>query len=444
MAHSIIAGVGEIDEIRMYRGKKIIELASKIGGEQLSDVLTPELAIDVYYSFYLPIPLLEDDAHQLLETGDQRDIIRLATVSNLLSNVNLWRVKPYTVSDSITSIVASASFIEKISRMLPRKLTRPSSGSRGKEGEGNQSSAPQSINDDKIMEAVQKAMEAAERDAKTAKNIKQVVAKVGVGKTSLLEFDESAEEVLRLARETDVSRILEKVEGMKIAVARSRGEDRYSKGWTDGLEYGVDVERVHHSQIALPDDYFYSAYANGRLLLYRKVLPASKGPLYVLLDKSGSMVGSKIDWARAVAIALFRKAVDEGRLFYVRFFDSVAYPPMKLKPRSKSSDIVRLLSYLAKVKAGGGTDITRATAAAVEDMGSIRSTRNKVSDVILITDGEDRLSAELMRKIIKKGNFRLHSVMVQGHNPYLQKISYRYLVVKKLEESDAIRVIDFR
>lgn len=162
----------------------------------------------------------------------------------------------------------------------------------------------------------------------------------------------------------------------------------------------------------------------------------------MLLDKSGSMVGTKIDWARAVAVALFKKAVEDNRLFYARFFDSIAYPPIVLKPRSKASEIVKLISYLARVRAGGGTDITRATAAAVEDILSLGEAR-RISDVVLITDGEDRLSSEIITKMTRKANLRLHTVMVQGHNPYLKKASYRYMVVKKLEESDALRVIDF-
>ncbi len=443
MTHSIIAGVGEIDEIRMYRAQKIIKLASRISGAQgLEDTIAPELAVDIFYSFYLPLPVLAEDAAEQLETGDPRDALRLSVVTQLLGNINLWRVKPYTVTDSLVSTVAAASFVERLYRALPKDYTRQRSSRQGRSGGRGMESMGTRGSEDKIKEAVEKAMEAAERDSRTAKSIKQMITKVGVGRTSVLEFDESVEEILRLARETDVERILEKVEGIRVAFSKSRAGDRFVKGWVEGVEYGGDLERLHDSQLALPEEYFYYSLANNKLLLYKKVLPASRGPIYVLLDKSGSMVGTKIDWARAVAVALFRKAVEDNRLFYARFFDSVAYPPITLRPRSRAGEVVKLLSYLARVRAGGGTDITRAAAAAVEDILSVRRAR-EISDIVLITDGEDRLSSDILSRLMKKGNLRLHTVMVQGHNPYLKKASYRYLVVKKLEESDALRVMDF-
>ena len=443
MVHCIIAGVGEIDEIKAYRAQKILSLASKLSGARgLEEVIPPELVVDIYYSFYLPVPTIAEDAIEELQTGDPRDSLRLAVVTSLLSNINLWRVKPYTVTDPLVSTVASASFVEKLYKALPRDRRSQRRGRSGRSSGTSLESESGQGDEDKIREAVEKAMEAAERDSKTAKSIKQMITRVGVGKTSILEFDSSVEEIIKLARETDVERILEKVEGIKVALSRSKTGDRYSRGWIEGIEYGSDLERVHDTQLALPEDYFYYVLANNKLLLYKKILPSSRGPIYVLLDKSGSMVGTKIDWARAVAVALFKKAVEDNRLFFARFFDSVAYPPIMLKPRSRASDIVKLLSYLARVRAGGGTDITRATAAAVDDI--IHSGRaRQISDVVLITDGEDRLSSEIIVRLMRKANLRLHTVMVQGHNPYLQKASYRYLVVKKLEDSDALRVVDF-
>ncbi len=441
---SLIEGVGLIDEVKLYRADKVLRLASKLRGDKLPDIITPELAVDIFYSFYYPIPVVKE-ATKSIEQGDQAESFRASVVSSLVSNVNLWKVKPYTVADSLTSVVAAASFVERLASAMTSMTQRTAQGSRKGKGEGERKGegARDNVSSEKIMEAVNKALEEAERNSKTAKSLKQVMSRVGAGRSSILEFDESAEMVMRLARETDISRILEKVEGIKFSVSKSKRVQRYSKGWLEGVEYGNDLERVHHSQIALPDDYFLASLANSKLLLYQKVLQATRGPLYVLLDKSGSMVGTKIDWARAVAVALFKKAVEESRIFYARFFDSMVYNPIMLRPRSKPSDILKLLSYLARVKAGGGTDITRAAAIAAEDLVNLRTGRDRINDVVLITDGEDRISIDQMNRIIKRGKFRLHSVMVMGHNPYLQKVSYRYLAVKKLEESEALKVIEF-
>ncbi len=446
---SLIGDVGEIDDIKKYRGSKILEIASRIFGRKMPEILTPELAVDVFYAFYFPIPRLMEELASRVDMSDEKEALRLAVVSKLMSSTSLWRVKPYTVADNATSIVASASFIEKLARSLPN--TMRSSGGSGEEDEERRGKGSRSdsggkgdFDEEAVQEAVEKAMEAAERDARTAKGIKQLLSSLGVGNTSTLAFDDSADEILRLARETDIQRVLENVEGIKVATSRSKKEFRYSRGWIRGLEYGSDIERIHYSQLVLPDDYFLASLANSKLLLYEKVLPGSRGPIYVLLDKSGSMVGAKIDWARAVAVALFKKSVEENRRFYARFFDSIAHPPITLKPNTKPRGFLKLLSYLARVKAGGGTDISGAIRAAVNDIVHTPRGEEKVSDIILITDGEDRLNPDQLEATLKVADARLHSVVIQGHNPYLRKVSYRYMSVKRLERKEALKVVDFR
>ena len=429
---SVVEGVGVIDEIRRYRGSRILDIASKIAGQNLLETMTPELAVDVFYTFLLPIP----DLAEGLEEGSlsEEDAFRLQVVKAILSSSSLWSIKPYTVADSVTSMVASASLIEKLAKLLSREGGSGSGG--GRESRGMERGGSQ---ERRVGEAVSKALEQVEKDVKTAKDIKRILTGLGAGKGSVLAFDESMEEVLRLARETDISRVLEKIENVKLPAPRVKYE-RFNRGWMDGIEVGSDLERLHYSQLALPWVYFLASLADSKLLLYRKVIQTSRGPIYVLLDKSGSMVGTKIDWARAVAVALLRRSVSENRVFYARFFDSIAYPPVSVRPGSKVADIVKALSYLARVKAGGGTDIARAVITACED---IMTEGGRVSDIILISDGEDRISPELLSKALKKANARLHTVMVQGHNAYLKQVSYRYMAVKKLEDREMLKVVDF-
>ncbi|WP_427970532.1 vWA domain-containing protein [Acidilobus sp.] len=436
---SVHPEVGLIDEIKLYRGEKVLSVAKRIAEKDLDQRITAALAVDVFYTYYLPVPLIPEQS----ETDDKDMNFRRSIVSAMVKSESLWKSKIYTTADTLTSIVASASFIERLNRLLP-----PPEGSGGsnksqeqqeqQEQEGPESGPPN------IQEAVQKAAEAAMKDSEMAKKIKMTAERLGAGKGSVFSLESSAELVLRLARETDVARILEKIEGFRLPSVKGRNTTKFSKGWVSGLEYGGDVERIHYSQLALPDDLFYADLANGKLLLYEKELPASRGPIYVLLDKSGSMVGSKIDWARAVAVTLFKKSMDEGRTFIVRFFDSIPYSPMVVRSNSKPNDVLRLLSYLARVKAGGGTDITRAVSSAVDDIDRMKlGGKDKPSDIILITDGEDRLSPEVLQRMLKKVNAHLHSVMIQGHNTFLQQVSYRYLTVRKLERKEALEVIDF-
>ncbi|PMP59481.1 MAG: hypothetical protein C0202_02410 [Caldisphaera sp.] len=435
---SIYNEIGYIDDLRLYKGEKILSIAKELSGKNLDPRISSLLGVDLFYTYYLPIPSVDERPPE----DNKEETFRRSVISALLKTESMWKTKIFTSADSVTSVVAAASFLEKLNRLLPPDKSKE----KGNEGSNDNESDNEGDNSmQELQNAVQKASEAAMKDSEMAKEVKMIAEKMGAGRGSVFSLDSSAEEILKLARETDVARILEKIEGLKmITNAKAKNSINYSKGWITGVEYGGDIERVHYSQLAFPSIMFYAEYANDRLLLYEKNLPSNKGPIYVLLDKSGSMVGSKIDWARAVAVALFKKAMDEGRTFFVRFFDSVPYQPMNVKSNAKANDILNILSYLARVKAGGGTDITRAISSAVDDMEKTKNiSKDKPSDVVLITDGEDRLSPEIINKLLKKSNSRLHSVMIQGHNAFLQAVSFRYLTVKRLEQKEALEVADF-
>jgi len=446
---SVLKGVGFIDEIRKYKGEKIISMAKSVSVRPINEkVVNVPLAVDIYYTMYLPVPLPDYDLVNI--AGSNQELLRrLMIIQNILASNKLQKIKNYTTADSMTSMVATASFVERLNRMLQT----PAGGQGDKSDRNKQKTLDSESQDsssvgnlDKNLEdlknSIEKALEKTTEDVKVAKEIKGLIAKVGAGNTSILSYTENPEEVLKLARETDISKILEKLAGLKLILSRKSKEfRRYSKGWLTGIEFGRDLERLHYSQLALPEEIFIANFANDKLLLFEKSLNSSLGPIYVLLDKSGSMIGDKIYWARAVAVALLQKSISEGRDFYVRFFDSMAHPLMKVLRRSKPSIIMKVLMYLATVRAGGGTSISNAIFTAAEDLK--KEKRKRISDVILITDGEDKINLNLLTRIKTESKMRLHTVMVQGINQYLKKLSDRYLMVKKLDQEGILKVVEF-
>ncbi|MCE4622209.1 MAG: VWA domain-containing protein [Desulfurococcales archaeon] len=405
-----------------YQGELIVKLVGKLlGGSAPPEWMDPQLAASIYYAFYLPIPILESDEDP--SGGGIKKII----LRSVIEDAGFWRVKPQTVVDRITSLVASASLLERIIRNLPKQRGRSSA-----EGKAEET--------DLVRRAVSAALQQAESDSKIAKSIESLINSSLIGNTSELAFEDVLETILNLARKTDVSRVLEKLEGVKIPANFARKTERFTKGWIEGVELGGDLERVHPSQLSLPDEVFYLLYAESRLLLYKRVFMAHEGPLYVLLDKSGSMSGNKIDWARAVAIALFQTALREGRSFYVRFFDAMPHNLLSVIGRPRPRDIVSLLEYLGTVKAGGGTDITRALAVAASDIEANKVKKNP--DVILITDGEDRLSESILNGILSRSKINLHTVMIGGDNKSLRSVSSSYMSVARLTGREVVRVVE--
>ncbi len=418
----LVKGVKIPQTVAEYHGETVLRLANKLlGNTATPEWIDAELAASLYYAFYLPIPEVE---------RDNRNPAKTSILESVLDSPNFWRIKPRTVVDRLVSMVASASFLEKLVRNLP-KSDSTTSGKDELDKAGNL---------ENLRRAVATALRQAEKDSKIAKDLEAIITTSIAGSTSELAFEDVLEEVLLLARKTDIEKVLEKLNGVKLPDYLAKRTEAFTKGWIEGIEIGGDLERVHPSQLALPDDVFYLLLAESKLLLYRRVFPLREGPIYVILDKSGSMQGAKIDWARAVAIALFQRSVREGRRYYVRFFDALPHELQMTPSYPKPRNVLKILEYLGTVKAGGGTDITRAIATAVSDieMGKVKAT----SDLILITDGEDKLSDTVLSGLLKRVKIRLHTIMIGGDNPSLKRVSTSYMTIKTLSKRDLVKVID--
>lgn len=106
--------------------------------------------------------------------------------------------------------------------------------------------------------------------------------------------------------------------------------------------------------------------------------------LIIIIDKSGSMLGKKMLFAKKAAIELLKqlKANDN---FGIIAFDTMPYTIVELKPNEEvKREIIRKLSML---NADGGTDIFPAMDAAYQQL---RKKNSKVNHVILLSDGNTR------------------------------------------------------
>jgi uncharacterized protein with von Willebrand factor type A (vWA) domain len=257
---------------------------------------------------------------------------------------------------------------------------------------------------------------------------------------------ENSSDIIRLARNTDVQKLLDSLSFIEDMTLRLRKKTIKSpKGEVMGYMRGSHIQRASRSELALFEDSEASwvllyKWATGKLILYDKVVRQDYGPLYVLLDKSGSMDGEKIRWAKATAIALFMRAKREGRPFLIRFFDSAPYSLVRVSRSNKPGETLRLMDYLARIKSGGGTDITRSIIAACQDVSELKM--KGLGELILITDGEDRIAENMVRRHLKENNLRLITVMVMGENPDLRRISSRYFKVAKLSNKEMLEVLE--
>ncbi|MCE4628118.1 MAG: VWA domain-containing protein [Desulfurococcales archaeon] len=399
-----------------YRAERILSLLEKLSGRKPEGV-DPLLAGDLYYTFYLPFPVVRRD---LAEGAEERVLL----VAGVLADSKTWKIKAYTVADPALSMVAATVLINALAQARSGGSLGDRRKSSASGGERQQSALSRAIGD--ALEAVKNAAAA-----------KSILEKMGAGNTSSLLFEDTLDIVMDLAKRTSIREIERILSGIQVSRVQAPREAASPRGWAKGVELGGDLERVHPSRLAFPEELFLAELANSRLLLYRKHLNAGLGDVYVLLDKSGSMSGDKMNWARAVAIALLIKARAQRRRFRLRYFDSIVYKPIEVSPGARPRVMAEALREIATVKASGGTNITRAIAKALDDLSSVR----RASDIVIITDGEDKLLVHVLRSMLQKSGVRLHSVMIKGDNPALASVSTSYMVAEKLDSDEGLRVV---
>ncbi|AEA47258.1 vWA domain-containing protein [Archaeoglobus veneficus] len=263
------------------------------------------------------------------------------------------------------------------------------------------------------------AVEEAENVTKNAEEIRELMGGKSAGREA-----GTFQKILNLAKQMmfveDLKKIVDMSKRMMDFVPKATRISKV-KGKTgdelSGYMITKQVERALPRELALPDELFMRRLASEGFLA-REKLKVSEGAYYILIDKSGSMVGEKTVWARSVAMAIYRMSKTKRRKYFLRFFDTKVHPD---KPISEPKEIV---DAILKVQSNGGTDITNAISTAIDDLVEGRFAEY-TNTIIVITDGEDVVDD--LSKELKKTKASLISVMIQGNNDTLKNISDHYM-----------------
>jgi uncharacterized protein with von Willebrand factor type A (vWA) domain len=212
------------------------------------------------------------------------------------------------------------------------------------------------------------------------------------------------------------------------------------------VKLGSDLERLLppellalHHPILRRD--FARRLVEGRLLSYalRGADERGRGPMIVCLDGSGSMAGDKEIWSKAVALTLLEIARRQRRLFRFICFSSADTPlfTLDLNPRERHEVQEDRALDVAEYFPGGGTDFETPLSAAVD---CLRVARYRRGDVVLITDGECRVSPDWLARFRtdkERIGFSLYSVLIDvGPSSLgtLGELSDRVTAVSKLAD----------
>lgn len=171
--------------------------------------------------------------------------------------------------------------------------------------------------------------------------------------------------------------------------------DHWSTSEHVGITEGRELPLVlPHELVALRHPtrrrLFYRAFAEGRLRMHETtgVERLGRGGILVLEDGSGSMSGSREEWAKAVMYTLMHFARRGRRRFHLIHFGARGelYELGFDKPSSYTPD--RVLDA-GEIFFNGGTDFVTPIERGVEVLAEeFRNTRRCNGDMVLVTDGE--------------------------------------------------------
>jgi uncharacterized protein with von Willebrand factor type A (vWA) domain len=418
----------------------------------------PALVEDMYY-LALAQYLNLKDPEEFSGSRIHHDII-----SNFVDNPDIIKATKVSRRNPVVSrgvaVEFASSFIKELQEMSDRggedgegaqmvlqAILQEGGGGEGEKSDGGKNGKQKGNDGDSQGNAVVKAMvKAGEKANQHAKTIDSIIKLAGTGND--LTDGANQNELEELARASSVKNILDIVNGMpKIDIKKTIKYKVQRPGEKIDVVFGDDITDAHMSDFMLSDDEFFMNWFEGRLKNSLRGNPESFGPIYLLVDKSGSMDEEKIAWAKAVALKLFEEARAEGRDFYMRFFDDDPHGQevhhlLKVVSYNKKSRVDTVREICTMVS-GGGTSINWALSKGVEDIRTGRRGRNEPDPtLIVITDGLDTVDQNRIGKALADEKIELISVMIRGRNESLEALSPKYMEVQKLDSEGALQVVD--
>lgn len=235
----------------------------------------------------------------------------------------------------------------------------------------------------------------------------------------------------RLAKDPKVQDVLRKAGRIaRLAKDRRRVRDEHARSEVVDLERGGDVARILPSQLA-------GLSGPRRKLILRDIVertalqyrlrgtePLGRGPVIVLLDRSGSMQGQPERWASAAALAVMGAAGRERRRCSIVEFTyspdtavrieggkAVSLDVRTGEPNREPTSVVEVAYGLASRSSNGGTSFGPVLKLAMK-----LGVRDDRADFVFVTDGQADADAATMADLLdaKARGLRVWGLTVAG------------------------------
>ncbi|MFS0577315.1 VWA domain-containing protein [Sporosarcina sp. 179-K 3D1 HS] len=220
-------------------------------------------------------------------------------------------------------------------------------------------------------------------------------------------------------------------------VACKKQKTKYNNAMErSGVTIGNDIERLLPIELGLytnstTKNDFLRRFVEGQTMMYeqkgQEVL--GKGPIILCLDQSGSMRNLDTQ-SKGFTLALMLIARRQRRDFCLILFSNRTQVFKYEKGKIKGSDMMNL----AQTFLSGGTNFSLPLS---KSLSMINESRFKQSDVVFVTDGEDRIKDSFLEEFDKKKKekaFNVLSFIIGNSTNTVEQFSDKVVMVKDLED----------
>jgi uncharacterized protein with von Willebrand factor type A (vWA) domain len=391
------------------------------------------------------------EAHRLIDNMGEFEQLRRSVAGDPDFSALAARDLIDAIQEQVPNLMQSAQDREDEQNDEGDEGDVPGEGSEG--NEGNQPSKAPSNNglptaEDMARSALRKAFRKISKDVEETKQTMNGIAPgMGSPPPSHEQADESRFKLAERVGDSERFRsIMQKAGRLRRVASQEKSvRDKKMRSEVVDVERGADLSRVLPSQIGglrhpLMSKVVKKGIIERTLMQYRLEGSEKKGrgPVVVLIDRSGSMDGECERWASAIGIAMVGVARKSKRSLTVLGFNGSITTAAHISKRGEcqiasfddnyagrkgrakidfqkvNGGPAKMAEYIASENSGGGTNFEPPLMAALNHLPD--SISDEKADLIFVTDGEAEMT-EAMRESIteaKSNGLRIFGITISG------------------------------
>jgi len=447
-----------LDDLLFNRHKdKLVEKVKEKVEEPLPQI--PPLIADTFNVFYKPQPLFLDEPQIAPEFLVNKRVLEKVMKTDIFKEL-----KAATALDDVNSAIATAILTEKLYEELKTRLKEIKEHTEQIQQLRNQlkDACSQGTCDQQIVSQLAQQMQqhanamqntitqgavsvAVRKAQQEYEDVQGAIAGLGFGNGPGQDLEIDPETAIQLAAELKHNQQLRKMIELlgrmrNLLGSTAKAKLRPSRLELHSIKMGRDLARLLPSEVLKLRKYkpvFYKDYYEGRLLHYnlKKREKEVKGPIVMAVDLSGSMVGEKEQWAKAVALATMDIAVKEKRSWAFIAFDSKIKDVKVFKKPPKPEDVLEIM----RIGASGGTNYELPLEEAMRIIEQEQDFTK--ADILFISDGECAVSPGFLKDFEhfkKRKNVHVVGVLISGKPAVMKEFCDEVLALRgRLDERAA-------